>query len=365
MEENSNSIAKITEMLSNIEERLQELNSEREELAAYQQLDRERRAAQYGLYSLELQKARSQLDQVEHDHLAHVEAVSTLHEAAKETHDAIRHTEAVLKTKGSQLLRTRQTVSSLEDDKKQAVTVYTKLDLECKELDESVIAGDELATSNQQKLAELEREIAKVEQELAYTVLPTYDQAVTTMQGMTDQRESAVKETEALYAKQGRGRMFRTVQERDACLMQNRRELEAAQQVKETELVNQRDTLANLRRTVEKEAADIKLLQQVITKTAAGQQSLSKSIDEKGRQRLDLNDNRRENWRKTEELQEQVREARDVMHSCLSDTRKVMPRATAMGLEALRSIVEQEGLVHGEQYFGMLLENMQLTDVKY
>lgn len=365
MEENSNSIAKITEMLSNIEERLQELNAEKDELTAYQQLDRERRAAQYGLYLLELQKARTQLDQVEHDHLAHVEAVSTLHEAAKTTHDAIRHTEAVLKMKGSQLRRTRQTVSSLEDDKKQAVTIYTKLDLECKELEESVIAGDELATSNKKKLAELEQEIAKVERELDETVLPAHDQAVKTMQNMNDHRESAVKEIEALYAKQGRGRMFRTVQERDAFLIQNRKELEAAKQDKETELVNQRDTLANLRRTAEKEAAEIMVLQQDVTNKAAAQQSLSKSIDEKGRQRLNLSDTRRENWRKTEELQEQVREARDVMHSCLSDTKKVMPRATAMGLEALRSIVEQEGLVHGEQYFGMLMENMKLTDNKY
>jgi structural maintenance of chromosome 3 (chondroitin sulfate proteoglycan 6) len=365
MEENSNSIAKITEMLTNIEERLQELNAEKDELTAYQQLDRERRAAQYGLYSLELQKARTQLDQIEHDHLQHVETVSKLHEAAKVTHDAIRHTEAVLKTKGSQLRRTRQTVSSLEDDKKQAVTVYTKLDLECKELQDSVMAGDELAKSNQKKLAELEQEIAKAERELADAVAPAYDQAFASLQEMNDQRDTAVKQTEALYAKQGRGRMFRTVQERDAFLLQSSQELEAAKTEKESELSNQRDTLANLRRTVEKEITDVKALQQDVTKRAATQQSLSKSIDEKGRQRLELNEARRENWRKTEELQEQVREARETTHSCLSDTKKVMPRATAMGIEALRSIIEQEGLVQGEQYFGMLMENMQLTDVKY
>ena len=45
MEENRNSIEKITEMLDNINERLEELNAEKEELSAYQQLDRERRAA--------------------------------------------------------------------------------------------------------------------------------------------------------------------------------------------------------------------------------------------------------------------------------------------------------------------------------
>ena len=75
MEENNNSIAKITEMLQNIEERLQELQSEKEELTAYQNLDRSRRAAQYGLYSHELSRARSQLDTLEHDRMAHGECI--------------------------------------------------------------------------------------------------------------------------------------------------------------------------------------------------------------------------------------------------------------------------------------------------
>ena len=136
----------------------------------------------------------------------------------------------------------------------------------------------------------------------------------------------------------------RPVQERDAFLQTNKQELETAKNEKETELSAQRDTLANLRRTVEKETADIAKLQQDVTKKAAAQQDIGKQIDDKKRQRLQLHENRKQDWRKMEELQESVREAREVLHSSLSDTKKVMPRATAMGLEALKTIVEQEGL---------------------
>lgn len=365
MEENRNSIQKISEMLANIEERLHELNAEKDELAAYQQLDRERRAAQFALYSLELQKARAQLDQVEQDRSEHFETVETLHEATKVTHDSIRNTEAVLKTKASQLRRVRQTVSSLEDDKKQAVLTHTKLDLECQELDEALIAGDELVESNKKKLAKLELEISKAKAELDNVVAPNYDTAAEGLQDMVAQRDSATKQMEALYAKQGRGRMFRTAAERDEFLVKSSAELETAKAEKDSELTQQRDSLANLRRTVEQETSDVAKLKQELIQKSATQQSFTKSTEEKNRQRLEQNDARRDIWRQTEELQEQSREARETLHSCFSDTRKTMPRATSMGLEALHNIVEQEGLVRGKQYFGMLMENMTLKDPKF
>jgi structural maintenance of chromosome 3 (chondroitin sulfate proteoglycan 6) len=43
----------------------------------------------------------------------------------------------------------------------------------------------------------------------------------------------------------------------------------------------------------------------------------------------------------------------------------VIPRNTSMGLDALRTIVDQEKMKHGEQYFGMVMENMKLKDTKY
>ena len=42
-----------------------------------------------------------------------------------------------------------------------------------------------------------------------------------------------------------------------------------------------------------------------------------------------------------------------------------MPRATSMGLDALKHIVVQEKLTLGVQYFGLVMENFALTDPKY
>ena len=365
MEENRNSIEKITEMLDNINERLEELNAEKEELSAYQQLDRERRAAQYGLYTLELQKARNQLDALETDRVEQVQLHSELYSQAEETHIEIRNTEAVLKTKGSQLRHTRSTIVGLEDDKKQAVTSLTKLDLECKELQDSILQGDELLVSNQSKLKSLEREISSARSELKDNVMPSYETNTTKLRSMKDERDLAVKQYEALYAKQGRGKMFRTKKERDVFLSSSKDELVETKTEKGTELSNLQDTLANLRRTVEQEGKEMQSIQQDLVKKHATHQSLQKMNDEKNRLRFEYTDMKRDSWRQMDSLQDQVREARDTMQSCISDTKKVIPRNTAMGLDALNSIVVQEKLKHGEQYFGMVMENMKLKDGKY
>ena len=49
------------EVISHIEGRLEELDEEKEELKAYQQLDREHRALEYTLYTKELHKVRALL----------------------------------------------------------------------------------------------------------------------------------------------------------------------------------------------------------------------------------------------------------------------------------------------------------------
>jgi structural maintenance of chromosome 3 (chondroitin sulfate proteoglycan 6) len=365
MEENTVSIDKIQEILSEVKERLETLQSEKEELTVYQQLDRQRRALEYTLYDKELRKARAALDALEQERSTHVLELATLHEAAKTTHVSIRNIEADLTAKTNQLRRNRLQLQQLEGDKTASVTTCAKLELECRELRDAVVNGEEVLKTNQQALLGIEQEITAAEERLSESVQPAYEEAVAALQQMTDQRNQAKRTQESLYAKQGRGRQFSTVAERDTSIQSNVTELQTAVAEKQSAMTEQQDVLSNLRRTVAQESKDISSLSAQVTQQAAGLQSLSKTIDEKKRQRLELVDARKEDWRKTEELHEQVRDARQNYHQALSDTRKVMPRATAMGLEALRTIVEQERLVVGEQYFGMLMDNMDLKDARY
>lgn len=365
MEENKSSIFKIHEILSYIEERLDELKGEKEELTQYQELDRQRRAMEYTLYDKELRRARQTLDQIETQRSDEVENLSKLHEDARDTHNAIRSIEAQMKSKTNALRRNKIQMSDLEADKTATVTRRTKLELECKELEESIKTGEETLKSNQEAIAKLNAEINKAENELYKVVQPEYDAAVEVLTRMTNERNEAKKKMDGIYAKQGRGRQFSSKKDRDDYLRQQVKDLETIKADKETALTDQRNALSNLRRSVASETKDLEQKKQSVTNKTAMLQSLNKSIAEKKRQRIELHDVRKEQWRKTEELNEGLVEARENAHRATSDVRKVMPRATAMGLEALNRIVREEGMVIGEQYFGMLMDNMELKNAKF
>lgn len=116
---------------------------------------------------------------------------------------------------------------------------------------------------------------------------------------------------------------------------------------------------------MERRTKDIEKQNEEVRQQSGTLQSFLKAMDQKKMQRMELIDARKEEWRKVEELKEKARDTRGNYEQALSDLRKTMPRATMMGLDALKDIVEQEGFIHGQQYFGMLMNNFSLKDEKY
>ncbi|CAB9512619.1 of chromosomes protein 3 [Seminavis robusta] len=364
MEENIASIDKITNILQEIEQRLTELHGEKDELSRYQQLDRQRRAIEYTLYDKELRKARKSLDSLENERVQHASAVRTLHEQLKQTQDAIRNVEAVMTTKSNALKRHRNTLKALEADKTVAVQQYTSLKLECEELQDSIQSAQSQQASNQQELVTVQAEIAKAQAQLTQEIQPNYEKAAQQLQQMTHDKSQKRHQMEALIAKQGRGSHFQTKQERDAYLEANIQELLDTKAEKESSLQTCRETVANLRRSCVTETNALETLKQQIATKKEQQQTFHKTLDDKKLQRLQAQEKRQEQWRQTDQLQEQMRETKENHQRRVAEAQKVMPRATALGLEALERIVRQEGLTRN-QYFGMLMDNFTLTDPKY
>ncbi|GMI22375.1 hypothetical protein TrRE_jg13533, partial [Triparma retinervis] len=89
MKENESHRVKINEVITYIEERLSELENEKEERTAYQELDRECRTLEYTLYDKELRRAREALDELEHTRPNDAEATAELHESARSVTDTI------------------------------------------------------------------------------------------------------------------------------------------------------------------------------------------------------------------------------------------------------------------------------------
>lgn len=365
MEENKASIEKINETLEYMENKLEELSEEKEELDAYQKLDRDRRAVEYTLYDKELRRAREGLDDIEQARNEEVDRLSGLHEEVRNMHEQILAVQADEKTKKNALKRNAVYVKSLEKDKTVAMTHKTKLDLECRELEEQLVQGKETLASNKRELAKLNTEIAKAEKELSEDVQPAFDEAKTTMTRMTNEREEARKQMEGLYAKQGRGKQFRTKKERDAHLRTQIKELESSKTEKEELLHEKQSKLSSLRKSLVTEGKEVEAKKKELKEKTKLLENITKNIDEKKRERNEMADSRKEQWRSINELSDKVHDAKEASRRSLYDMRKSMPRATSQGLDALKQIVASEKLSIGVEYFGLVMENFELTDDKY
>lgn len=364
MTENASSREKIDGMLQDMDSKLEELQSERDELTQYTELDKRRRAVEYSLYDAEHRKAIQWFQALEDERTHHFEHLKDLHEKAKSTHDAIRNAEATLKAVSHQAKRNRNNLQVIIQDYKEASVQSTQLQGQVREYQESLSSTAEQIEKNKKELDRIEEEMARVRSELKEKQA-IFDQASEKLTVLKDRREQAGTEVEALYAKQGRGRQYGTKEERDSFLKATLSDLETARVEKQAELEQSRDTLANLRRTLEQETQQINQLKKDVQTGSASLQQVTKSIEEKKSQKLQAHDARKEEYRKLEELHDVVREARERHKQAVFDTRKTMPKAAALGIEALNSIVEQEGLILGKHYYGSLMSNFTLQHPKY
>lgn len=364
MTENAQSIEKINSILEDIDQRLNELKGEKEELTVYQNCDRTRKAVEYTLYDKELRKARHVLDHLEHERSDHLHSTAELYEATKQTHDQIQNAEAQLKIKSQALKRNRVQLQNLEEDKTRTVTLKTKLDLQCQELQEQVQLGEETLVRTQTELKELETKIQSAQAELEEKDGALKD-GQTELQKLLREKDQASRQADAIYAKQGRGKEYASKEDRDRALRKQIKDLQNLQNEKQEYLSAQQETLGNLRRSTKEYEQEITSKKEELVRKTESLQGLHKTLDDKTKNHFAMIDVRKDSWRDAESLQDRAKEARETYQQAVGVFRKSMPRATAMGIRALPRIVEEEGLIHGEQYFGMVMDNLELKDPKF
>eukprot|EP00559_Dactyliosolen_fragilissimus_P001253 CAMPEP_0184864430 /NCGR_PEP_ID=MMETSP0580-20130426/14928_1 /TAXON_ID=1118495 /ORGANISM="Dactyliosolen fragilissimus" /LENGTH=1284 /DNA_ID=CAMNT_0027363219 /DNA_START=16 /DNA_END=3870 /DNA_ORIENTATION=- len=365
MEDNRSSVAKIEESMQYMEERLDELKEEKEELTRYRSLDRQRRAAEYTLYDKELRRARESLDEIEHSRADGIEERGYLYELARDVDDRIRTVEGNLKTKTGELRRGNIYLDGMKEDKTNAVTLATKLDLQCQELEEAIQLGEKVMQSHRRELKNLNEEIAKAKKELVEDVQPRFDNIKSSLSNVTAEKQETRKKMEELYAKQGRSKQYTTKEERNTYLLSQIDDLEKAKVEKEHDLSKRQSTLANLRRSLESDSIAAQSKASDYSTKFKAMEELEQTLQMKHKLRNEAAEERKNYWRKLEDVRESTSAARERKFHALGDLRKVMPRATSMGLDNLTHIVAQEGIEIGSQYFGLLLQNFELTDDKF
>ncbi|KAJ0399127.1 hypothetical protein P43SY_007533 [Pythium insidiosum] len=141
MQETQSRRDKILEVITYIEERLAELEEEKEELRAYQQLDREQRALQYTMHEKELQNVRADLEEIERKRMEEASTSSGLHERQVQIRQEIARIQADRSVHEDDLALLAEQRKAIERERTGLMETHYQLELEVKELEEKFITS--------------------------------------------------------------------------------------------------------------------------------------------------------------------------------------------------------------------------------
>lgn len=221
---------KISEVVEYIEARLAELDSEKDELKAYQRLDRDRRALEYTIRVKELESAKEALEELSNRHAELSSTGQTDHTALAALHAKISTADREEKTLQAELNRLQEDRSALNETRRKAADNVARLDVELTEAKAVASNAAEAVDLARTELATVEASLEAKRQELE-----PMEGAFTAARDRERSARSEVALLEAavlsLQVKAGRASQFSSVDERNTYL---RRELREAQKTVDT-----------------------------------------------------------------------------------------------------------------------------------
>ncbi|KAK4057964.1 Structural maintenance of chromosomes protein 3 [Microbotryomycetes sp. JL221] len=355
MEETNVKRQKIDDFLTFINDRLSELEQEKEELREFQVQDRSRRSLEYLIYQRELKEVGDALDLIEEERRKDIDEANTRREASADR-------EKEVQTINTQLADCRQKLDLLKidhanvsDDRREATKA--KAEVEC------IINDAEDANSkDKSRKSKLEKDLKKLETEITtkeaslMDVTPSWEDKSEELRKSKQSLEHAETRLQVLYGKQGRKNQFKTQKERDQHL--NR-------------AIKERDDLIKDRKQTAK-ALEVNLtdaqseLQEVQTKVAQlredhngrkGQlEEAQTKLDQLREQQSERTEKRKSLWKESSKLDSQFAHASDALKDAERFISSTMDRDTAAGLKAAAAIASRLNL-HG--YYGPLYDLFQ------
>ncbi|AFR94978.2 chromosome associated protein [Cryptococcus neoformans C23] len=358
MEETDGKRDKILELLTTIEDRLRELEEEKEELKEYQEKDRERRCLEYALHQRELEDVTNALDEIEAERRQDIHDSNEKRKEFNDREDEIQRYEEALTAAKHSLSTTQASLRQYETER--ADLVRNKTELEC------VIADFETAGQvGEHRRAELAEELEVMQQKV--------DEATARLEDLVQEAEQRIGEEKAarealeptqsklsvLFAKQGRAQQFATQAARDEYLRDEIKALEEHEknqgrrvEILQNEVAGAKEQLAQLSAKSEQQAQGENDRRENLKKMNEEIAQLQTNI-------AGMHEQKKELWREEGKLTQIEVNAKSEMEAAERSLMGMMNKDTSNGLRAVRQIAKRLNL---DGVFGPLYDLFEVSD---
>ncbi|RKP08081.1 putative chromosome segregation protein SudA [Thamnocephalis sphaerospora] len=342
---------KISELLKYIDERIVELEKEKEDLKVFYELDRDRRCLEYTIHQREQLEVNATLDEVDEERRAEQE------ETDRQRAELARHEQAIgEKEEDAGRLQQRLDLiaterQQLQEEKEELMTRYAHAELQLQEYSHQAEGALDAQRTIAAQLNAVKSDIAARQAELQ-TLIPTFEHASASVLELSEMLQKAQINRQTLIAKQGRSAQFSTKDERDQWInaeMASINQTLGQRSVQIEEITAEKlalgKQLAEIQHTLTSHKEDLEQQKQLL-------ESVTLEAVEMRRQRDLKTEERKQLWRTDAQLVSSITRLKGECEKWERALAGAVDRDTSAGLQAVEQITAKLGLsgVYGPLY---------------
>ncbi|KAI9850979.1 MAG: Structural maintenance of chromosomes protein 3, partial [Vezdaea acicularis] len=358
MTDTTNKRAKIDELLDYIQERLSELEEEKDELRGYQEKEKERRCLDYTRLHREQIAIAEALDVIDEQRQNGVDETDDSRERFLAGEKRIAEIEAELGKVQQQIEFLKLDKLQLEDERRENAKTRAKIELDLKALTDGQTQAQQSRSRHEKELRDVQRAIRQREKELS-EITPAYTAKRNEEVAVKTQLDGAEAVRQRLYAKQGRNARFSGKRERDDWLNKEIAEVNVALATRKAIKMQTNEDLAELQKDIATAEAEVKNLREQMDSRGDNMQSMAEDVQNAKEERDRLIDQRKELWREEARLDTVTQNARQELDRAERTLSHTMDQNTSRGLAAVRRIKQQHKL---DGVYGTLAELMEVNE---
>ncbi|RHZ71222.1 hypothetical protein Glove_261g73 [Diversispora epigaea] len=358
IEETDSKRSKIEELLRYIDERLNELEQEKEELRHFQDMDRERRCLEYAIFHREQSDILHQLAEMNELREKGVHGSNQQNIEFNDYELAISNIESEITEISEKVDLLKVEKRELDEDIQEQIKAHAQIELAIKDIVDTSRQNVETRKKREIELRNVEADISRKETGLM-EIIPKYEQEVAEEISLKERLEDSEMQRQTLYAKQGRSSQFRTREQRDAWLRQEIREIDKTKSTQSLQVVELESQINELSENIERVTGEIHDTRNKLEQRKINIEEMNNEYNEMKSQRDKLTEQRKELWKEDAQLETKLVNARDQWKNNERTLAGSMDKKTNNGLNAVRRIAEQFRI---RGVYGPLYELFECSD---
>lgn len=217
MQETGNKRRQIIQVVQYLDERLKELDEEKEELRKYQQLDKQRKSLEYAIYDKEINDARQLLAEVEEARSKVSETSAKMYNSVLDAKEKAKELDKSFKDLTREIQCLSKEKETIEKQRTGAIQKHAQVEFDHRDLQEKISGNIRAKEDAVKQLEILRKEIQNSTEELD-KIKPLYSSQVKDEEEIKRGIVEREKKLSILYQKQGRATQFANKAARDKWL---------------------------------------------------------------------------------------------------------------------------------------------------